>query len=467
MMTSHLQQLQEITHLFSGSAADDDQLFEQIGDAQFVLIGEASHGTHDFYDERVRITKRLIEEKNFSAVVVEADWPDAYRVNRYVRGEGNNFNAQAALSDFRRFPRWMWRNDVVLQFVEWLRKHNQQAKQNTKPQAGFYGMDLYSLHRSMRAVIEYLDQVDPDAAHRARARYSCFDSFGKEPQTYGMATVYGVAESCEDAVIAQLMELRQQEELRQHEEQGIKADSMLAEDEHFYAEQNARLAVNAERYYRAMFRGRDNSWNLRDTHMVETIEALARHQQQQGQPAKIIVWAHNSHLGDARATEVSQRDQVNVGQLMRERQPDNTFIIGFSTYQGEVFAADDWDSPGIRKQVRPGLPDSHEALLHELSQKMGAEKFWLNLQAQATSQLQLQSQEVVLLGKERLERYIGVIYAPATERWSHYLKTRLDQQYDALIYLDKTRALNPLDRQSMAESEHMQEDLSETYPTGQ
>lgn len=456
-MTSHLKQLQAITHALSGSAAADDQLFEQIGDAQFVLIGEASHGTHDFYQERAQITRRLIEEKNFSAVVVEADWPDAYRVNRYVRGQGKDQNAQAALSDFKRFPRWMWRNDIVLQFVEWLRKYNQQSLQQSKPLTGFYGMDLYSLHRSMGAVVEYLDSVDPEAAHRARARYSCFDSFGKEPQTYGMATVYGVAEPCEEAVIAQLMELRHQEEAL------VNNEGILAEDEHFYAEQNARLAVDAERYYRAMFRGRDNSWNLRDTHMVDTIDALAAHQAEQGQPAKIIVWAHNSHLGDARATEVSQRDQVNVGQLMRERHPDNTFIIGFSTYQGEVFAADDWDSPGIRKKVRPGLPDSHEALLHELSQQAGVEKFWLNLQAQQRKQ----TQDAVLLGKERLERYIGVIYAPATERWSHYLKTRLDQQYDALIYMDKTRALNPLDRQSVADREETEQDLPETYPTGE
>lgn len=455
-MTSHLQQLQAMTHPLSGSAAEDDHLFAQIGDARFVLIGEASHGTHEFYQERMRITRRLIEEKNFSAVVVEADWPDAYRVNRYVRGQGTDQNAETALGDFKRFPRWMWRNDVVLQFVEWLRKHNQQARQQDKVQAGFYGMDLYSLHRSMDAVIEYLDGVDPDAAQRARLRYSCFDAFGKEPQTYGMATEYGVAEPCEDAAIAQLMELRHQEKAL------VNNAGLLAEDEHFYAEQNARLAVDAERYYRAMFRGRDNSWNLRDTHMADTIDALAAHQAAQGQPAKIVVWAHNSHLGDARATEVSQRAQLNVGQLMRERHPDQSFIIGFSTYQGEVFAADDWDSPGIRKAVRPGLPDSHEALLHELSQQAGAEKFWINVQAQQ----QQEKSGAVLLGKERLERYIGVIYAPATERWSHYLKTRLDQQYDALIYIDKTRALNPLDRQSVADVAH-EEDLPETYPTGE
>ncbi|RYY78745.1 MAG: erythromycin esterase family protein [Moraxellaceae bacterium] len=455
-MTSHLQQLQAISHPLAGSAASDDQLFEQIGNAQFVLIGEASHGTHEFYQERARITQRLIEEKNFSAVVVEADWPDAYRINRYIRAQGHDQNAQAALRDFKRFPRWMWRNDVVLEFVEWLRQYNQQAMQNNKPQAGFYGMDLYSLHRSMEAVIDYLDSVDPEAAQRARTRYSCFDSFGKEPQTYGMATVYGVAEPCEDAVIAQLMELRHQEEAL------VKNDGLLAEDEHFYAEQNARLAVDAERYYRAMFRGRDNSWNLRDTHMVDTIDALATHQAEQGQPAKIIVWAHNSHLGDARATEVSQRDQVNVGQLMRERHPDHTFIIGFSTYQGEVYAANDWDSPGIVKKVRSGLPDSHEAVLHQVSQQAGVEKLWINLQAQQ----QKEKPDAVLLSKERLERYIGVIYAPATERWSHYLKTRLDQQYDALIYIDKTHALNPLDRQSSAAVESEQ-DLPETYPSGE
>ncbi len=449
-MANDLNQLHAQAHILKGSAADDDQLFEQIGNARFVLIGEASHGTHEFYQERARITQRLIEEKNFSAVIVEADWPDAYRVNRYVRTQGNDLDAQAALADFKRFPRWMWRNDVVLEFINWLRQYNTQAIDSSSPLAGFYGMDLYSLHRSMDAVVDYLQPIDPAAAKRAKERYSCFDNFGKEPQTYGMATEYGVAEPCEDAVIAQLMELRK------HEQQLTQNDGILAEDEHFYAEQNARLAVNAERYYRAMFRGRDNSWNLRDTHMVDTIDALADHQQEQGQSAKIVVWAHNSHLGDARATEVSQRQQINVGQLMRERHADETFIIGFSTYQGTVLAADDWDSPGNRKKVRHGMAGSHEALLHEVGQALDVDRFWLNLRQDADKN--------PLLAKERLERYIGVIYAPATERWSHYLHTRLDQQYDALIYIGRTTALEPLDEQSALETK---EDLPETYPTGE
>ncbi|XID75473.1 erythromycin esterase family protein [Alkanindiges sp. WGS2144] len=447
-MMATLQQLKAVVHGFRASAADDDQLFQQIGDARFVLIGEASHGTHEFYEERARITQRLIEKKNFSAVVVEADWPDAYRINRYVHGQSDDANAYAALNDFERFPRWMWRNEVMLDFVNWLRRYNAQAVQTSRQMTGFYGMDLYSLHRSMQAVVAYLEQSDADAAKRARMRYGCFDQFGNNPQTYGMATEYGVAEPCEDAVIAQLMELRQQE-LKQK-------NSTLAQDEHFYAEQNARLAVNAERYYRAMFRGRDNSWNLRDTHMADTIEALAAHQVAQGKSAKIVIWAHNSHLGDARATEVSQRGQLNVGQLMRERYPEQTFIIGLSTYQGTVLAADDWDSPAKQKKVRPGLAESHEAWLHETAYKLNLDKFWLDLKQDAP--------RLTALAKERLERYIGVIYAPQTERWSHYLHTRLDQQYDALIYFDQTRALSALDQQSVLDS---QEDLPETYPSGE
>lgn len=446
-MFNHIKALQGVAREFKGSMAQQDALFDQIGDARFVLIGEASHGTHEFYQERACITQRLIEEKNFTSVVVEADWPDAYRVNRYVRHQGHDRDAFDALDDFKRFPRWMWRNEVVRDFVEWLRIHNKHAAQRT----GFYGMDIYSLHRSMQAVIDYLNQVDPKAALRAKARYSCFDNFGTEPQQYGMATEYGVTEPCEDAVIAQLQELqsKQQELAGQY--------GLLAEDAHFYAQQNARLAVNAEKYYRAMFRGRDNSWNLRDTHMVDTITSLFEHQQHQAQahgsePAKIVVWAHNSHLGDARATEVGQRGQINVGQLMRERYPAQTFIIGFSTYQGEVLAASDWDGAGYSKKLKYALSDSHEDLLNQL----GLQKFWLNLQADAA--------QVPILQEQRLERYIGVIYAPTNERWSHYLDTRLDQQYDALIYLDKTHAVKALDKYSTIEYE---EDLPETYPSGQ
>ncbi len=436
-----LQAIRDAATPLPGGSDDDDALLGRIGDARFVLIGEASHGTHEFYRERARLTRRLIEERSFSAVAVEADWPDAQRVNRFVRGQGDDPDALTALEDFQRYPKWMWRNEDVQHFVAWLRDFNDQHAQRT---AGFYGMDLYSLHRSMQAVIAYLERNDPEGAERARARYSCFDRFQpQDPQHYGMATTWGVEEPCEDAVVQQLLELQR----RAHE---LARGGPGAADEHFFAEQNARLALNAEGYYRSMFHGRADSWNLRDTHMADTIDALAQHLAGQGREAKVVVWAHNSHLGDARATEPSwKQQQVNVGQLMRERHPHETFIVGQSTHEGEVTASDDWDTPVRRKRVRPGLPGSSEALLHAA----GLDRCWLDLHRP----------ELTGLRAERLERFIGVIYAPRTERHSHYYHTRLAEEYDALLYFDRTSALVPLDASSGLEEE---DELPEGYPSG-
>ncbi|EYB68286.1 erythromycin esterase [Deinococcus phoenicis] len=437
-----IQALRAVARPLTGAADDYDDLLDRIGDARFVLIGEASHGTHEFYRERARLTRRLIEEKGFTAVAVEADWPDAYRVNRYVRGQGEDENALEALRDFQRFPKWMWRNEDVQGFVDWLRDHNERYPDGV---AGFYGLDLYSLHRSMNAVVEYLEGVDPEAAQRARQRYACFEQFGENPQAYGYATEYGRREPCEDAAVQQLLELQRREaEL---------AGGPLGGDEHFYAEQNARLALNAENYYRAMFRGRDESWNIRDAHMAETLEALARHGESQGRPQKIVVWAHNSHLGDARASEMGWlRGELNLGQLTRERWPEDTFIVGLSTHHGTVTAADDWDTPARTKRVRPGLPGSVEDVFHEVS---GGD-FWLDLREQnaATDGLR----------PERLQRFIGVIYAPQTERWSHYVHTRLSEMYDALLHFDKTSAVVPLDGAAGAEPEG---EVPDTFPTGE
>ncbi|RYD75847.1 MAG: erythromycin esterase family protein, partial [Verrucomicrobiaceae bacterium] len=287
-----------------------DALVDAAGDAQFVLIGEASHGTHEFYATRAELTRRLIEEKGFRAVVCEADWPDSFRVHRYITGRSDDRNANDALSDFRRFPCWMWRNTVVLEFVEWLRDWNKQHKGSAIP-AGFYGMDLYSLHGSIEAVLEYLDKVDPQAAQRARYRYSCFEHFSQEPQRYGLATEIRGEEPCDDEVIAQLIELQRRSSELMHR------DGRVAEEEFFSAEQNARLVKNAERYYRSMYKGRDESWNLRDTHMFETLNELVSHLDDG--KAKVVVWAHNSHLGNARATEMSERGELNVGQLVKDR----------------------------------------------------------------------------------------------------------------------------------------------------
>lgn len=408
----------------TGSPRDYDQLLAAIGESRFVLIGEASHGTHEFYRQRAEITKRLIAEKGFNAVAVEADWPDAYRVDRYVRGRSDDEEPVEALGDFLRFPRWMWRNADVPDFIGWLHEHNDRFRDDER-KTGFYGIDLYSLFSSIEVVIEYLEKVDPVAAERARRRYACFDHFGDDSQSYGYATAFGIAQSCEDEVVAQLVELQRR---------------AATSNDAFHAAQNARLVANAERYYRSMFGGRVSSWNLRDTHMSDTIDALADHFR-----AKVVVWAHNSHLGDARATEMGQGGEINVGQLMRERHPGETFNIGFSTFHGTVTAATDWDAPAERKRVRDALPGSYERLFHEL----GIPDFCVFPAGEKA------------LEKERLQRAIGVIYRPDTERMSHYFFASLPRQFDALLHIDQTRAVEPLERWPVAG----QHEMPETYPS--
>jgi erythromycin esterase-like protein len=409
--------------------ADYDELLASIGDRRLVLLGEASHGTHEFYRERAMITQRLIQEKGFQAVAVEADWPDAYRVNRFVMGRTEDQAAIDALADFRRFPAWMWRNADVLDFVGWLRAYNDDRAPTDA--AGFYGLDLYSLHTSIDAVLEYLATVDPAAAARARNRYSCFDHFGTDPQTYGYATASGLTESCEDAVVQQLVELRRRAG------EYARMDGKVAEDEYFFAEQNARLARNAEAYYRSMFRGRASSWNLRDTHMAETLEALDQHLGRRSARPKIVVWAHNSHLGDARATQMGQGGELNVGQLVREKWGDESFLVGFTTYDGTVTAATDWDGLAERKRVRPGMAGSYESLFHDAD--LGDFLLVLRSDGRLTN---------VLRGP-LLERAIGVIYRPETERVSHYFDARLSEQFDAVLHFDHTRAVEPLERSSI------------------
>ncbi|HEU5303677.1 MAG TPA: erythromycin esterase family protein, partial [Gemmatimonadales bacterium] len=298
--------IREQAHPVLGSAQDYDPLLGLIGDARVVLLGEASHGTHEFYHERDRITRRLIQEKGFTAVAVEADWPDAYRVNRWVRGTGHDRTPFDALGGFLRFPRWMWRNRDVLEFVEWLRTHNTSFS-SEQDRVGFYGLDLYSLFASIEEVIQFLEKVDPEAARRARYRYGCFETFGENTQAYGYAAEFGLTRSCEDQSVQQLMELQHRSaEL-------VRRDGLLPEDEFFYAEQNARLVKNAEEYYRTMFRGRLASWNLRDRHMAETLDALITHLERKGGRAKVVVWEHNSHVGDARATALGDMGEWNIG----------------------------------------------------------------------------------------------------------------------------------------------------------
>jgi erythromycin esterase-like protein len=432
----------EAAHLLTGEPEDFDPVLRLVGDARFVLLGEASHGTHEFYRIRAEITKRLIREKGFTTVAVEADWPDAYRINRFVRGRSADEDATEALSGFRRFPQWMWRNADVLDFVGWLRAHNETLPEGEH--AGFYGLDLYALHASIDAVLAYLRVVDPEAARRARESYSCFDHFGTDPQAYGYAASLGLGPSCEAAVVAELTQLRRAAA------EYARRDGRLEPDDFFYAEQNARLVRSAERYYRAMFGGRVDSWNIRDRHMAETLEALiAFHEGRRGRRDKVVVWAHNSHLGDARATEMGARGELNLGQLVRQRHGLDAVLIGFLTYGGTVTAASDWDEPAERKRVRPALPGSYEALFREV----GRGNRFLDLTPTGPASRGL--------ADPYLERAIGVIYRPETERHSHYFHARLPQQFDGVLYYDTTRAVEPLERTGLWE----RGEVPETFPS--
>jgi erythromycin esterase-like protein len=427
-------ELADLVRPLAREPADYDSLLELVAGARFVLLGEASHGTHQFYRERAEITKRLIAEHGVTAVAAEADWPDAYRVNLFVRGESDDDDAEEALSAFRRFPAWMWRNRDVLEFVEWLRDWNE-ALPPGAPKVGFYGLDVYSLYTSIEAVVAYLDEIDPEAAQRARARYACLDHFRPDPQGYAYETAFGGAESCERQVIEQLIDLR-------NTAAALAArDGHVAADRHFYAEQNARLVVNAEQYYRAVFYGGAESWNLRDGHMADTLEALVAHLESTQGPTKAAVWAHNSHIGDARATQLGQAGELNIGQLARERHGRDAFLVGFTTYTGTVTAASDWGGRAERKRVRRALAGSWEARFHEL----GLPRFLLT---------------PARLEGRQLERAIGVIYRPETERISHYFEARLADQFDAVIHIDETSAVEPLEPTSIWE----EGELPETYP---
>lgn len=420
-----------------------EPILAAIGDASLVLLGEATHGTHDFYALRAEITRALIERNGFSAVAIEGDWPDTYRVNRYVQGTDGAVNPREALAGFLRFPTWMWRNTAVARFVGWLRERNAATTDPTQ-RAGFYGLDLYSLHTSMRAVVEYLEKHDPEAARSARESYACFEEFGHDTDTYAWATAQLGRDTCEDAVARQLVALRERRAAL------LQRDGMNAGDEFFHAEQNARLAQNAEHYYRTMFKGHVASWNVRDQHMAETLEQLLAHLHGRGQAPKVVVWAHNSHLGDARATYMGEIGELNLGQLVREQHGRDAKLIGFTTYTGTVIAASDWGEPGEVKRVRPALTGSYEALFHET----GLARFLLVPARDAAAH--------ALLSKPRLERAIGVIYRPDTERQSHYFTARLAEQFDAVIHCDETRALEPLEQVAAWDPT----EAPETFPSG-
>jgi len=433
-------------HKVIGDLSDYDALGYMFSGAKVVLLGESSHGTQEFYHERAIITKRLIMEHGFNAIAIEGDWPDAYRVNQYVKGLSHDSSATKSLDGFKRFPTWMWCNKDVQVFVTWLHQYNQ--LRSADKQVGFYGLDLYSLHASMAAVIGYLKKVDPEAAKRAQHRYACFDHFGINPQHYAYATAFGKAETCENDVIQQL------QELRNNTAAYLNIDGRVAADELFFAEQNAKLVKSVEKYYRLMFNRDVSSWNLRDRHMMDTLEALDKHLTTLNGKAKIVVWAHNSHIGDASATEMGTRGEFNIGQLAREHYGKLAVNIGFTTYTGTVTAASDWDEPGQRRRVRPALPGSYESVMHDT----GLAKFFIKLDDNDVAMKGLLSE----LRNPRLERAIGVVYRPDTERISHYFLASLPDQFDAVVHIDETHAVEPLDL-----TEHWQvNEEPETYPFG-
>jgi erythromycin esterase-like protein len=434
-----LEAIRDAAVVLDGSDRDYDALLRMVGDRDFVLLGEATHGTHEFYTMRAEITRRLVDELGFDAVAVEADWPDAYRLNRYVRGIGDP-SIDESFGDFQRFPTWMWRNQAVRPFIQWLQAHN--AELPAESHAGFYGLDLYSLYRSADAVIDYLDQLDPDQAVLARQLYVGLDHV-REPQTYGFEAASGLRPPCRDAAAALLVDLVRKAPAY------LARDGAPAQEEQFFAERNAYVVLNAEQYYRAMFGGRINTWNLRDAHMVNTLFALRRHLHACGRQGRIVVWAHNSHLGDARATQMGERGEWNVGQLLREQAgAAQALLVGFTTYTGHVTAAHDWDAPAERRWVRPANKDSCEHLFYS----SGLDRFFLPLSGTLAEDL----------AAPLLERAIGVVYRPETELASHYFSTSLSRQFDALFHLDETSAVEPFDT-----TEHWtRHEPPDTYPSG-
>lgn len=430
-------------HPFVGQAINCSLLLDWIGHARFVLIGEASHGTQEFYQIRAEISKQLILQKGFQAIAIEADWPDTYQLHEYLQEKQDKLTIEQALAGFKRFPQWMWRNTAVQEFMLWLRQYNDGIASD-KTKIGLYGLDLYNLHASMDAVVNYLNKVDPPAAKAAIERYACFERFGGDPQAYGYATYTDISHACTQQVLDQLMAL-------QRSAFAYVKDNHETADEYFYALQNARLVKNAEHYYRTLFKGSTSSWNLRDQHMADTLFQLAEHREKcYHQPAKIIVWAHNSHVGDARATEMGTQGEYNLGQLVRKKYPNESYLIGFSTYTGEVTAAANWGAPAERKRIRPALPGSYEELFYQVEYP----NFLLAINEG--------SQASWYMREPHLQRAIGVVYRPNSERLSHYYYSQLPNQFDAIIHLDETHAVVPLD----TTTGWQHGEWPETYPSG-
>lgn len=426
------EQVGDISHVTAGPG-DLDPLFDQIGEASFVLLGEASHGTSDFYTWRAQITQRLIREKNFSFVAVEGDWPDCYQVNRYIKGyPDSGGDAYDVLREFERWPTWMWSNWEIAALTEWMRQHNE--GEMPEEQVGFYGLDVYSLWDSMKAIMDYLQRVDPEALKAAKRAFGCFEPYGEDVQDYAIATRF-IPESCEDEVVDLLKTIRS----RVHEYPGDRESK-------FNAEQNALVAVDAERYYRSMVRGGSSSWNIRDSHMADTLDRLMK---LHGPDAKAIVWEHNTHVGDARATDMVEIGEVNVGQIVRERHlNDGVVLVGFGTHHGTVVAGNEWGEP---MQVMP-VPPAAEGSWEDVFFQAGHENRLL---------ISADTPDTDEFLRPRGHRAIGVVYNPAYERFGNYVPTVLPERYDAFIYLRETQALHPLTRTAGVERE-----APETYPWG-
>ncbi|WP_262030242.1 erythromycin esterase family protein [Microvirga sp. Mcv34] len=416
-------------------ALDDGEafgaMFDRFSDAKVVLLGEATHGTSEFYRARAAITKRLIEQHGFSIVAVEADWPDAARIDAYVR------HRQAADEDdsaFQRFPTWMWRNEEVYDFVNWLRDFNKERAEDER--AEFRGLDVYSLNSSIRSVLDYLDKVDPEEAREARGRYGCLSPWQSDPARYGRAVLTGQKKPCDEALLRQLQDLLDK-----------RMDYLQADggEEFFDAVQNAKIVHAAEHYYRIMYEGATESWNLRDRHMFETLQSLLARRDN----AKAVVWAHNSHIGNAAATAMGWQGEFNIGELCRKAYRNEAVLVGFGTDRGTVAAADDWDEPMQVKTVRPARPDSHERVFRDTGLGRFLTDWRENGQAELTA----------VLSRPRLERAIGVVYRPETELYSHYFEAVLAEQFDAFVWFEETRAVRPL---THAHGHGM----PETYPFG-
>jgi erythromycin esterase-like protein len=480
--------------LLSNPTKDLDPLLNRVGESQFVLLGESSHGTSEFYKWRGEITKRLIKEKGFAFIAVEGDWPDCFEVNKYIKGfSGSGQSAYQVLHSFSRWPTWMWANKEMVEMVEWVKDHNKSIDSEGKNKVGFYGLDLYSLWESLEAIIQYLKRVDPTALKNAADAFDCFEPYNKDVERYAHAMAF-VPDNCEEEVIETLMALRSKHDVYAKQQQ------KNMEEDYFNAEQNAITAKEAEKYYRTMMKGDVNSWNLRDTHMMDTLERLMDFHYKEKKNGmgtdgnsdlgpKAIVWAHNTHVGDARFTDMAKSGMVNLGQLVRERKGcENSVLVGFGTFSGTVIASKQWGERMEKMDVPPAKEGSWDELLHTLRKnnrsgdkgmdkllifssyhnhhlnhsQEGIDKGDKTHQKKKVTHTYHYNNDTEISNKSMGQRAIGVVYNPKHERYGNYVATELSSRYDALLFIDKTNALSPL---------HMREtkndlDLPETFPSG-